>query len=287
MTSTLNFIVLMVLTVIEVAAVFFGESMSLGMVWAILIRRWYRQDTGIGPFMHLAGDPRSYLLEFRLPLRVRHPDALGHQARNQVASPASGLVHAVARAVTPRRPEAFTWALLAAVAMVLLLLHLPSASPTAGWCCPAEAWARSTLSTNMGRTFPWTALKHPSWVAFIYTSCPDVCPVITQTLKAVQNDLPAELEGKVDFISITVDPARDNPETLLAFTELHGVTWPHLDRGRESRRRLGTLRCRLAKRGHRSARGPDFAVEAATVTHEAKRNEHGTRLLPHRMEPDR
>ena len=28
-----NFIVLMVLTVIEVAAVFFGESMSLGMVW--------------------------------------------------------------------------------------------------------------------------------------------------------------------------------------------------------------------------------------------------------------
>ena len=63
-----NFIVLMVLTVIEVAAVFFGESMSLGMVWAILIGVGIVKGYGIAAFfMHLAGDPRSYLWSFAFP----------------------------------------------------------------------------------------------------------------------------------------------------------------------------------------------------------------------------
>jgi len=63
-----NFIALMVLTVIEVAAVFFGESMSLGMVWAILIGVGIVKGYGIAAFfMHLAGDPRSYLWSFAFP----------------------------------------------------------------------------------------------------------------------------------------------------------------------------------------------------------------------------
>ncbi|GIS27440.1 MAG: hypothetical protein CM15mP128_1990 [Methanobacteriota archaeon] len=34
--------------------------------------------------------------------------------------------------------------------------------------------------------------------------------------------------ASVGFVSITVDPVRDTPERLLAFTEYHGVDWPHL-----------------------------------------------------------
>ena len=65
-------------------------------------------------------------------------------------------------------------------------------------------------------------------VAFVFTHCPDACPVITHTMKAVQAGLEDDLAEHVGFVSITVDPVRDTPERLLAFTEYHRVDWPHL-----------------------------------------------------------
>ncbi len=65
-------------------------------------------------------------------------------------------------------------------------------------------------------------------ISFFFTRCPDVCPVITQNLKLVHNTLPVELEDKVDFVSITLDPKYDTPEVLTDYMELHGVDWPHL-----------------------------------------------------------
>ena len=65
-------------------------------------------------------------------------------------------------------------------------------------------------------------------VSFFFTRCPDVCPVITQNLKLVQDTLPAELEDKVDFVSVTLDPKYDTPEVLTEYMEKHGVDWPHL-----------------------------------------------------------
>ena len=65
-------------------------------------------------------------------------------------------------------------------------------------------------------------------VSFLFTRCPDVCPVLTQNLKFVQETLPAELEDKVGFVSITLDPKYDTPEVLSDYMEMHGVDWPHL-----------------------------------------------------------
>jgi protein SCO1/2 len=65
-------------------------------------------------------------------------------------------------------------------------------------------------------------------VAFIFTRCPDVCPVITQSLKSVQDGLSSDYSDDVGFMSISVDPEYDTPERLKAFTELHDVNWPHL-----------------------------------------------------------
>ena len=65
-------------------------------------------------------------------------------------------------------------------------------------------------------------------VSFLFTRCPDVCPVLTQNLKLVQETLPAELEDKVGFVSITLDPKYDTPEVLSDYMEMHGVDWPHL-----------------------------------------------------------
>jgi protein SCO1/2 len=51
-------------------------------------------------------------------------------------------------------------------------------------------------------------------VTFIYASCPDVCPLLSDKLARVQDELGADFGTKVAFLSITVDPERDTPAVL-------------------------------------------------------------------------
>lgn len=51
---------------------------------------------------------------------------------------------------------------------------------------------------------------------FGYTSCPDFCPTTMGELKLVAEALGAEAAG-VDFVFITVDPARDTPAVVQEF----------------------------------------------------------------------
>ena len=62
-------------------------------------------------------------------------------------------------------------------------------------------------------------------VAFIFTTCVDVCPVITSNLKSAESQLE---DVDYQFISITVDPATDTPEILKEYVDDFGATWPHL-----------------------------------------------------------
>ena len=69
-------------------------------------------------------------------------------------------------------------------------------------------------------------------VAFIYTSCPDVCLVISSNLAYVYENLGGHSEN-VEMISITIDPARDTVSRLSQWTDDMGYQWDHLthDRG--------------------------------------------------------
>jgi protein SCO1/2 len=60
-------------------------------------------------------------------------------------------------------------------------------------------------------------------VAFIYTSCPDVCPMLTDKMARVQDALGAEFGTEVAFVSITVDPERDTPAVLKEYAEALGA----------------------------------------------------------------
>ena len=51
-------------------------------------------------------------------------------------------------------------------------------------------------------------------VTFIYTWCPDVCPMLTDKMARVQDALGADFGTKIAFVSITADPERDTPEVL-------------------------------------------------------------------------
>ena len=66
-------------------------------------------------------------------------------------------------------------------------------------------------------------------VAFIFTSCPDVCPAIEHTLNFVDYKLPDHgIENDIQILSITIDPARDTVETLKEYTDTNAFDWPHL-----------------------------------------------------------
>ena len=59
---------------------------------------------------------------------------------------------------------------------------------------------------------------------FIYTSCPDVCPLHAEKIADIQkmvNSTP--MKDQVVFTSITTDPSKDTPDVLKAYGPAHGL----------------------------------------------------------------
>ncbi len=59
-------------------------------------------------------------------------------------------------------------------------------------------------------------------VNFIFTTCPGICPILTQNMSAVERNT-RELGSNVQFISISVDPMTDSPPVLKDYAKKHGL----------------------------------------------------------------
>jgi protein SCO1/2 len=62
-------------------------------------------------------------------------------------------------------------------------------------------------------------------INFIYTTCPDVCPLETAQLTRVQRILGDRLGKDVFFYSISIDPETDTPEKLKEYRSRFGANW--------------------------------------------------------------
>src|SRR5712691_12730776 len=51
-------------------------------------------------------------------------------------------------------------------------------------------------------------------ISFIYTSCPDICPLTTARMAQVEEKLGAVVGRDIFMVSMTVDPENDTPERL-------------------------------------------------------------------------
>jgi protein SCO1/2 len=61
-------------------------------------------------------------------------------------------------------------------------------------------------------------------LSFLYTHCPDVCPLTAEEFRMAQQKLsPSERDGTV-FVAVSVDPQQDTPEAVQAFARDHGLT---------------------------------------------------------------
>ncbi len=60
-------------------------------------------------------------------------------------------------------------------------------------------------------------------VTFIYTHCPDVCPLIVSHLKTAQALLGPKAKG-LEIVAVSTDPRGDNPKTVSAFLRDHAMS---------------------------------------------------------------
>ena len=81
-----------------------------------------------------------------------------------------------------------------------------------------------SLMDQEGKPFRFQSLKGKVvLVSFIYTTCPDVCPLITTSMRLVQEGLRPSERRPVFFLSITTDPEVDTPEVLRSYAGRYKV----------------------------------------------------------------
>jgi protein SCO1/2 len=82
------------------------------------------------------------------------------------------------------------------------------------------------FTDQRGEPFAAERLRGTPWIGnFIFTSCAEVCPMLTQQLRSLREQVKgAALAAR--FVSFSVDPERDTPEVLAAYARKHGADFP-------------------------------------------------------------
>jgi protein SCO1/2 len=62
------------------------------------------------------------------------------------------------------------------------------------------------------------------FVTFLYTHCPDVCPLITANLHSAQSLMGTRGAAKTQIIAVSVDPRGDTRRSVAAFLKEHDMT---------------------------------------------------------------
>jgi protein SCO1 len=121
------------------------------------------------------------------------------------------------------RPPTWAWP------MALLLLLL--ATGTFASNRPAAPLPRDSvyqlplpLTDQHGRTRDWRAHRgQPQLVTMFYSSCPNMCPLIVDSGKAVEHNLSPAERTQLQLLYISLDPQRDTPRTLADLARKRGL----------------------------------------------------------------
>lgn len=84
----------------------------------------------------------------------------------------------------------------------------------------------------------------PLVVSMVYTSCQSVCPRVTADLRALDRALPEALRSRTRFVLFSLDPKRDTPAALAAFSRRHDLDstrWTLLVSNEEDMRTLAAV----------------------------------------------
>jgi protein SCO1 len=105
---------------------------------------------------------------------------------------------------------------------------LPTIGPAPEFTLISQDGTRVSLADYRGKVVALT---------FIFASCTDTCPLLTDKMARVQNALGDNFGARIAFISITVDPKRDTPQVLKEYATNFGANlagWAFLTGDRAS-----------------------------------------------------
>jgi protein SCO1 len=91
---------------------------------------------------------------------------------------------------------------------------LPTIGPAPPFALTSELGAPVALADFHGKVVA---------ITFIYTGCPDICPLLTQKMVEVQDELGAAFGQSVAFVSITLDPENDTVPVLKNYADAFGA----------------------------------------------------------------
>lgn len=122
---------------------------------------------------------------------------------------------------------------------------------------------------------------------FIYTNCPDVCPLHAERIAEIQQMInPTPMRDLVRFVTITTDPKNDTPEVMRKYGPARGldpVNWMFLTSGPE---KLAATRKLVERFGHKFTKDGDGYQLHSVVTHVIdmegrwRANFHGLKFQP-------
>jgi protein SCO1/2 len=93
-----------------------------------------------------------------------------------------------------------------------------------GEATPPKAAPELKLKNSLGEAVDLSEYKGKAvLITFIYTHCPDICPLIVSHLKTAQAELGAKAKD-LQIVAVSTDPRGDNPRTVAAFLHDHGMS---------------------------------------------------------------
>jgi protein SCO1 len=88
---------------------------------------------------------------------------------------------------------------------------------------PAKNAPAIDLTDQYGKQVDLAKLKgKPVLVAFLYTHCTDLCPIVAGKVHTAYANLPPA--QRPTFLAVSVDPAHDTPASAAAFNKRHRTT---------------------------------------------------------------
>jgi protein SCO1 len=124
------------------------------------------------------------------------------------------------RSLPPR-----TIGLLSILAGLMLLISACSGEPELiGTDMESEQAPPFTLTDHRGETVTLDDLNGKAVaMTFIFTNCPDVCPLLINRMDMAYEQVPEDKRDGIAMVAITVDPERDDPETMGEYLQSRGV----------------------------------------------------------------
>lgn len=145
-------------------------------------------------------------------------------------SPGTGVAPHPEAAVVPRlddtRARRLVWITLTATLAIVVAVALWKLRFGPGSAAGLPVYGEVppfALVERDGRAVTSASLTGQVWIAdFIFTRCGGMCPGLTTTMAALMRRL-ARDGGDVRGVTITVDPAHDDPEALSRYAERYGA----------------------------------------------------------------